>query len=196
MLTERYDHAITLTRQLHGQMIRKGDGTPYVNHLLQVSGIVLEMGGTETEAIAALLHDAAEDAGGEVALEQIAASMGIEVAQIVRECSDCVADTKDNKRPWKERKDAYLECISHKSESACLVSLADKIQNVRCLESDQRRLGPSHWDRFNATQEQSLWYYGDLIARMVSRVDEFPRLSRAVEELGACFARLEQMVEG
>lgn len=61
-LTRLYDEALTCASSLHRDQLRKNTKVAYVAHLVAVSGLVLEDGGTETEAIAGLLHDAIEDA--------------------------------------------------------------------------------------------------------------------------------------
>jgi (p)ppGpp synthase/HD superfamily hydrolase len=63
MLTSRFADALLCAQDWHRKQTRKGSSTPYIAHLLSVAAIVLEAGGTEDEAIAALLHDAIEDRG-------------------------------------------------------------------------------------------------------------------------------------
>jgi (p)ppGpp synthase/HD superfamily hydrolase len=119
-LGERFSHAVTFAADKHRTQVRKGGDIPYLGHLLSVAGLVIEAGGTEDEAIAALLHDAVEDAGGEETLAEIRAIFGDEVAGIVDECSDTVIMPKP---PWKARKQAYVDHLSAASEGAVLVSL-------------------------------------------------------------------------
>ena len=64
MLTSRYDEAFRYARQVHQSQMRKGTSVPYIAHLMTVSALVVEHGGDEDQAIAGLLHDAAEDQGG------------------------------------------------------------------------------------------------------------------------------------
>ena len=85
---------------------RKGNQTPYIAHLLGVCALVLEDGGDEDEAIAALLHDAAEDQGGLKTLEEIRRRFGEQVAAIVDGCTDTYETPKP---PWRGRKETYLE---------------------------------------------------------------------------------------
>jgi (p)ppGpp synthase/HD superfamily hydrolase len=58
MLTTRFQNALVYAAQLHANQNRKASSTPYVAHLLGVTALVLEAGGDEDHAIAALLHDA------------------------------------------------------------------------------------------------------------------------------------------
>src|SRR3954447_25583269 len=90
-LAERFDDALAYAARHHRQQLRKGSQVPYMSHLMSVSALVLEHGGSEDQAIAALLHDAVEDApagqGGAV-LADIRSRFGDVVADIVRACVD------------------------------------------------------------------------------------------------------------
>lgn len=114
-LTHRYTRAVQYAIHIHMADVRKGTSIPYVSHVLQVSGLVLEFGGTEDEAMGGILHDAAEDAGGEPSLAYIQAEFGPAVEQIVRENSDSITESKAVKAPWRERKEKYLADMEHKS---------------------------------------------------------------------------------
>lgn len=183
-LTERFDEALAYTSALHRAQTRKGGDVPYLGHLLSVAGLVIEADGTETEAIAALLHDAAEDQGGEQTLDEIRAKFGAEVADIVEECSDTMVTPKP---PWRQRKEDYLAELGKVSDGAVLVSMADKLDNARATLRDLRRLGPRLWERFSTTDPQDhLWYYQSLLEVYRGRssswlVDEF---ARVVQDLG------------
>jgi (p)ppGpp synthase/HD superfamily hydrolase len=185
-LSERFEKAFDLAFHLHqktGRQSRKGKDTPYIAHLMAVSAIVLEYGGNEDEAIAALLHDAMEDQGGRPTLERIRKEFGDRVAGIVEECSDC--DGGDHKPAWKERKQAYLDHIPHMTSGARLVSLADKIHNARSVLNDFRRDGESTWSRFKGKRDGTLWYYAELSKLFSSIADDPPvrELRRIVEVL-------------
>ena len=99
-LTYKFDEALQLASHLHREQARKGTQIPYVSHVLAVTALVLDYGGTETQAIAALLHDAVEDCGGKPMLTKIKAQFGWEVAAIVESCTDSFEEGP--KRDWKE----------------------------------------------------------------------------------------------
>ncbi len=183
MDNQRLTKAFKFALDAHEGDVRKGAAIPYFSHLMQVCGLVLEFGGTEDEAIGALLHDSAEDAGGEGMLARIRAEFGEHVEQIVRQNSDSITASKGEKAPWRERKEHYLAGIATKSPSALLVSICDKIHNARSLNQDSRTLGESHWDRFNASREDSLWYYNSLVQAFESRRDADPKLGPAIDML-------------
>ncbi len=160
-LGPRFTRALELAYELHAGQTRKGSGVPYFGHLLGVTSIVIETGSSEDEAIAALLHDAAEDQGGRETLARIGSEFGDEVAEIVESCGDSLGDPKP---PWRERKRAYLEHLEEASESALKVSLADKLHNARTIVVDYRDVGEALWERFNADRDQVLEYYRALAA--------------------------------
>jgi hypothetical protein len=124
-----------------------------------VAGLVLEDGGDETQAIAALLHDAAEDGGDRPMLDRIRAEFGDAVADIVEACSDTL-DSEDP-RSWRERKARYLAHLPDVTDQGTLrAALADKVHNARSIVRDYRAEGHTLWERFtNKTIDDQLWYY-------------------------------------
>jgi len=182
-LTARFADALGFAHDKHKAQLRKGGDIPYLGHLLSVAGLVIEAGGTEEQAIAALLHDAAEDQGGEATLAEIEERFGAGVAGIVRECSDTFETPKP---PWQARKKAYLEHLPGASGGTILVSLADKLDNARALLRDFRSDGPALWQRFTQNDPQlHLWYYTSLLAAYQSRTDSWlvDELERVLTEL-------------
>ncbi|HUE83156.1 MAG TPA: HD domain-containing protein, partial [Pyrinomonadaceae bacterium] len=161
---------------------RKGTEIPYVAHVLAVASIALEYGANEDEAIAALLHDAVEDAGGLDRLEDIRNRFGDNVAEIVNACTDAYVTPKP---PWKERKEKYIEHIAEASKSARLVSAADKLHNARAILRDYGVEGEALWSRFNGGKEGTLWYYRALVAafRSVQDNELIAELDRVVSEI-------------
>ena len=162
---ERLAEGVTYALAVHATQKRKGTHTPYVSHLLGVASLVLEHGGDEEQAIAAMLHDAIEDQGAH--LEPIIRQrFGARVADIVLGCTD--ADTLP-KPPWRARKEAYIAHLEHAGPAVLLVSCADKVHNARAICSDVRTHGLSVFTRFNAGQDGIVWYYRSL-------ADAFARL--------------------
>lgn len=157
--TDRFDDALVYASRLHRNQRRKGTDIPYVAHLLAVAALVIEHGGDEDQAIAALLHDAAEDQGGAATLAEIEARFGSAVARIVGDCTDSWCEPKP---PWRARKQAYLEKLAAKPEASLLVSLADKTHNARAILADRRQVGEAIWDRFTGGRDGTLWYYRSL----------------------------------
>ena len=180
---EKFKRALVYAFRLHKDQLRKGTSTPYITHLLAVASIVGENGGTEDEVVAALLHDAPEDQGGEDTLRDIRARFGDEVAEIVDGCTDTYEDPKP---PWRARKERYLAHLAIASDSVCLVSSADKLHNARSVLSDYRVLGEDLWTRFNGKKEGTLWYYRTII-------DTLPDESPIVEELDRVVTEMERL---
>ena len=186
VLTGRFTEAVRWASHLHADQARKGTRIPYVSHLLAVSSLVLEDGGTEEEAIAGVLHDAIEDC--HVAEAEIRARFGAPVAEIVVACSE------DRRGPpetqgWKDRKERYLSHLEHSDlgPGALRVSAADKLHNARSILTDLREHGPSMWERFNAPADFQRWYYSEVARILHSRHDSVltRELGRVVGELTA-----------
>lgn len=162
MLSQRIDAAVVLAHRVHRLQTRKGTQIPYLAHLLGVTAIVLEYGGSETEAIAALLHDTIEDAPADIAAagvrKLIRESFDEDVLEIVEHCTDSDVQPKP---PWRERKTRYLAALEHAPASALRVSAADKLHNVQSLIRDYRAHGEALWGRFNpeAGRAGILGYY-------------------------------------
>lgn len=161
VLGERYAGAVAYASDVHAAQMRKGTAIPYAAHLLAVSSLVLEAGGDEDLAIAALLHDAAEDHGGEARLSDIAQRFGGRVASIVRACSDSLTPEDTGKADWITRKREHLGHLQDASPDVLLVWMADKVHNSRAIVTDVEADGPSVLERFRGTPDQILWYYSE-----------------------------------
>ena len=167
--TARFETAMVYAHQVHRNQRRKGTGIPYIAHVLGVTAIAIEYGATEDEAIGALLHDAAEDGGGEATLAEIRAQFGDAVADIVLGCSDSLVEDPEDKLPWLERKENYLAHLQHASDSVLLVSAADKLHNVRSITRDYREHGEDIWNRFQGKRDGTLWYYETVADTLIRR---------------------------
>jgi (p)ppGpp synthase/HD superfamily hydrolase len=186
-LGKRFDDALGYALRLHRKQARKGKNVPYAAHLLGTAGTVLDFGGDEAQAIAALLHDAAEDHGGRKRLERIRKRFGRAVANMVEDCTD----TFEKKKPeWRPRKQAYIASLPAKRRRSLLVSAADKLDNARAIVSDLRKDGPATLDRFNGKRD-TVWYFRELVNTFkklkIGPVAE--ELEAAVKEMTALAAR-------
>jgi (p)ppGpp synthase/HD superfamily hydrolase len=183
-LGPRFEGALVFATRKHAGQHRKGTAVPYVAHLLSVAGLVLEAGGDEDLAIAALLHDVVEDCGGAPMLKEIRRRFGKRVAHVVDGCTDTDLDPKP---PWLQRKKDYIAHLRTADADTRLVSAADKLHNVRSIVATYREIGARVWERFHGKRDGTLWYYRALL-------DEFKHkksgplireLERAVIELEA-----------
>ena len=184
ILSTKFDDALAFAVDLHREQPRKGTGVPYVSHLLSVAALVLEHGGSEDQAIAALLHDAVEDQGGRPTAERIRERFGDLVAEIVDGCTDTDVSPKP---PWRLRKEAYVARVRNEPAHVRLVSAADKLHNARTMVTDLRIHGPALWGRFNAGRDETLWYLESLVAafREAGTTPIVEELARTVAELRA-----------
>jgi (p)ppGpp synthase/HD superfamily hydrolase len=186
-LSHTFDEAFRYAHHLHAAQERKGTGAPYIGHLMGVTSIVLDDGGNETQAIGALLHDAVEDHGGRDRLEDIRSRFGSEVARIVEDCTD---SWETPKRPWAERKHAYVEHARLLPGPSLRVSAADKVHNAYAILRDLRNTGEAVWDGFSAAPDDVMSYYEGLVRAYRSAgggalVDELDRILRGIRrEMG------------
>lgn len=183
----RFEQAFILANHLHAGQTRKSTSVPYISHLLGVAALVIADGGSEDEAIAALLHDAAEDQGGEATLALIEKQFGERVARIVAYSSDTLEDPKP---PWRERKEAHLARMQHAEADTCRVMLADKVYNARTILSDLHRAGETAWDKFNGGKQGTVWYYREMYALLSARLpgelaNQLGRILKEIEELSS-----------
>lgn len=167
-LTHRYQDALVYAARLHADQLRKGTSIPYLAHLLSVSALVLEDGGDEDQAIAALLHDAVEDQGGLETLQDIEQRFGERVARIVAGCTDSYETPKP---AWRGRKEAYIEHLSSATNDELLVALADKVHNARTIVSDLKANGEHTWNKFKGGKQGTLWYYCALVKAFEEQSD-------------------------
>lgn len=184
-LSQRFIDALTFATELHADQTRKGGGIPYVAHLLGVASTVLEHGGNEDEAIAALLHDAIEDQGGAATREEIRRRFGDLITTIVDGCTD---SDQTPKPPWRQRKEAYLAHLNQASASVLLVSASDKLYNARSILKDYRQIKDAVWERFHGGKEGTIWYYRELVKAFHATgttplVEELERVVREIEKL-------------
>jgi (p)ppGpp synthase/HD superfamily hydrolase len=179
--------AFAYAAKMHAGQARKGTTVPYLSHLMAVASLVLEAGGDEEMAMAALLHDVVEDCGGMPRLREIRKQFGARVARIVEGCTDSFVEPK---LEWIERKRGYLEEVTHADAETRLVSASDKLHNVRTILADYRKDGDAIWARFNGKKEGTLWYY-----RALS--DEYARTpNRITRELELAVRELERLCGG
>ncbi len=175
-LGPRFRRAFLFAAEKHAAQARKASTVPYIAHLMGVASLVLEFGGDEEMAIAALLHDVVEDCGGEPMLKEVRRKFGKRVARIVDGCTDSYGSPKP---PWRERKEAYIEHLQSADKDTRLVSAADKLNNIRSILADYRQLGNTIWERFSGGRAGTLWYYRALLNEFLR--DKSSRLIREYE---------------
>ena len=185
LLSIRFVEALVYALGLHRRQQRKLSDAPYSAHLMSVAALVLEYGGSEDEAIAALLHDAVEDQGGQSTYQTIQRRFGSTIAQIVHECTDAYGSPKP---PWRERKEAFQQRLTRASPSARLVKAADALDNCRSLLHACRGQGDGVWAHFHGGREGTLWNF----RQTVEILQRFPP-NPLVEELDRAIRELEHL---
>src|SRR5947209_7198693 len=185
-LTGQFEKALVYATRIHGGQLRKKTRIPYIAHILGVAAIAMEYGANETETIAALLHDAVEDAGGEKRLRDIEKKFGKAVAKIVDGCTDTYEKPKP---PWLERKKNYIAHLEDSDSSTRLVSASDKLHNTRAILAELRRHGLQVFDRFSGKKEGTVWYYRSLVTAFrqhgdhTDLIDELDRVVTEIEKV-------------
>jgi (p)ppGpp synthase/HD superfamily hydrolase len=187
-LSRRFEQALLFATRKHATQSRKGTPAPYISHLMGVAGLVLEAGGDEDLAIAALLHDVVEDCGGTSMLKEVRRRFGKRVAHVVQGCTDT---DQDPKPPWRERKENYIKHLRTANADVHLVSAADKVHNARHILTDYYEVGEPIWDRFNGKRDGTLWYYRALLKEFRRR-----KTNRLVNELARVVKELEVVSGG
>jgi (p)ppGpp synthase/HD superfamily hydrolase len=184
-LGPRFLRAFEFATEKHAGQTRKASTIPYIAHLMGVASLVLEFGGDEDLAIAALLHDVVEDCGGAPMLKEVRQRFGNRVAKVVDGCTDANTIPKP---PWRERKERYIRHLKDADAETRVVSAADKLNNVRSILADYREVGEAIWERFNGGRDGTLWYYGALL-------DEFRRRkpNRLIREFDLAVKELEEI---
>jgi len=185
MLSDRFERALAFATRAHVKQLKKGTSVPYAAHLLGVASLVLDAGGDEDLAIAALLHDVVEDCGGDARRKEILSEFGARVAHVVEGCTDT---DKKPEPPWRKRKEDYLTHLRTSDTDTRLVSAADKLYNARSILADYREIGEAVFERFSGKRDGTLWYYRAL-------VKEFRRgkRNRLTDELERVMAELERL---
>ena len=188
------ERAAAYAAEVHAGDTRKGTAIPYFDgHLEPVADLVRGAGGTDVQVAAAYLHDAVEDGGGRAMLDRIRTDFGPEVATIVEDLSDSVADTTagEAKPPWLERKQAYIKKLGGETTTSLEVSVADKLHNATCILQDYEAIGAELWERFNEPRpEAQLWYYTALADVFEARIPDH----LLTAELATVLADLERRV--
>jgi (p)ppGpp synthase/HD superfamily hydrolase len=184
----RFVRAVEWSSSLHAHQCRKGTASPYLSHPLTVAALVLEHGGSETQVIAALLHDVIEDVG--VKPKKIRRRFGRKVARIVVACTEPRSSKKQAASTWRARKEHTIALLADPATSRPVlrVKAADALANARSVVAELRRIGPETWLRFNAGAVDQLWYYRSLAIVLVQRLpgaltDELRSTVREMEEL-------------
>jgi (p)ppGpp synthase/HD superfamily hydrolase len=189
-LSERFDSALAWAARSHMGQRRHNTNTPYVSHLLSTCAIVLEEGGDEDLAIAALLHDVLEDQP--VARSELRDRFGPVVYQVVDDCTDADFATRAGSPRWRERRQSHVSRMAGFDDRSLLVIAADKVCSLQSLLDDLVRFGPGLFEHSARSVADLLWSYQEVLAVLTGRLGGRPvvvRLRRLVDDLAAQAAR-------
>lgn len=160
-------HAIQFAAAAHAGQFRKNTRVPYLIHPLRVSKILVEAGCPEVLAVAAILHDTVEDCF--VTYQQIERLFGEEVAELVRGATE-----PDKSDSWENRKRHTLEFLRTAGPEMLLVSVADKLDNIRSIREDLELHGDLAWTRFKRGRDSQAWYFHSLAGLFSERMTAAP----------------------
>ena len=174
--------AIAYAADAHNGQARKGRDIPYLCHPLAVASLVIEYGGDEEMAIAALLHDVIEDCDP-VYAERMQEHFGSRVLALVRTLTDGTPGPDGQKPEWRARKEAHLARLRDANPDVLLIAACDKIHNARCLLEDIKRDGPdATMQRFTGGADGTSWYYREM-AKLTASTPAGPALAELATAL-------------
>lgn len=164
--------AAEFAEKAHRGAFRKGSAIPYITHPLETAVITAMMSESEELIAAAVLHDTIEDAG--VSYEEIKEHFGAHVAELVAE------ESEDKSKTWLERKGCTIEHLRSACREIKILTLADKLSNLRCTARDYLLVGEQIWQRFNVKEkEMHAWYYTSMV-ELLSELKEYPEYQEYV----------------
>ena len=204
------EHAIELSAQWHDGTYRKGAWrdpafevpedeeiqVPVISHLAAVASIVRRAGWGEVPVAAAYLHDAIEDInqhGQRLRRKQLRDAVGADVARLVVQVSEQKLDDDGEMRPWRARKEDYLNSIRTGSPKAAAISLADKIHNLWSI-TQSLKAGEDILSILSGDAEAQQWFHGAVLEASTHHDD--PRLDPMRERLQAELSRFDTALRG
>ena len=171
--------AIDFATKVHEGQYRKGTDRPYIVHPMEVGKIVSTMTQDEEIISAAILHDTIEDT--DVTYEDLKQEFGTRVADLV------AAESEDKSKTWIERKGHTLEHLKTASQAEKILTMADKLSNIRSMARDYLLVGEELWQRFNMKdKEKQAWYYTSMID-LLKDLNETPEYQEYVRLCGKVF---------
>jgi (p)ppGpp synthase/HD superfamily hydrolase len=202
------EHAIELSAQWHDGTYRKGawrdpafevpEGEevqiPVIAHLAAVASIVRRAGWGEETVAAAYLHDAIEDMnrhGQRLRRKQLRDAVGAEVARLVAQVSEQKLDDDGQMRPWRARKEDYLDSIRAGRPDAAAISLADKVHNLWSI-TQSLEAGEDIFSALSGDAEAQQWFHEAVLEASTHHDD--PRLDPMRERLQTELDRYEAVL--
>lgn len=164
MNTLKIHDAIIFAAFAHRNQVRKGTDIPYIVHPMEVMQILTENGCSEDVIVAGILHDTLEDTP--TTPEQIVEKFGKHILSLVQ------SQSEDKSKSWRERKQHTIDMMKDADKDVQLICCADKLSNVKSIYADKQIVGEAVFDRFNASKEDTRWYYESL-ANAFTKIDDY-----------------------
>lgn len=164
--------AIEFAAAAHNGQYRKGTRVPYILHPLNVARTLIEAECEDPVVVAGVLHDVIEDTA--VTYGEIREKFGTLVADLVASVSE-----PDKLASWEARKEHTLAILRTAGEDTLLVSVADKLDNIRSVREDLAIHGEKAWKRFKRGRDKQQWYYESLAEIFNARFEAEPGLRLA-----------------
>ena len=180
------DKAIVFATKAHSGSFRKGTTTPYIVHPMEASAIVATMTDDKIILAAAVLHDVVEDT--DYTIDDIVKEFGEDVARLVSAESEDKRDNLPSEATWKIRKQETLDHLKNKAtKEEKMITLGDKLSNIRAMYRDYLEIGDELWDRFNQKDKsEHAWYY-KTIAELLSDLSNTPAYQEYAELVNKVF---------
>ena len=167
-----FDEAIIFATKAHSGAFRKGTSIPYITHPIEAAAIVATMTNNKNVLAAAVLHDTIEDT--DATINDIKEIFGEEVARLVATESENKRDNLPSGSTWKIRKQETLDHLKDATEEEKMITLGDKLSNIRAIYRDYFTIGDKLWERFNQKDKnQHAWYYKTIAERLSDLSDSF-----------------------
>jgi (p)ppGpp synthase/HD superfamily hydrolase len=157
--------AVMFATHAHLGQPKKGTRAPYIWHPLSVGKLLHDVDAPLELVVAGILHDTVEDTA--VTLEEIENRFGHRVAELVKGCSE-----SDKSSSWEERKMHTIKSLRAAPDEVKIVSAADKLDNLRTINTDLRKVGDRVWKRFRRGRDKQETYYRSVLASLKSGGDE------------------------
>ena len=156
--------AIKFAVLAHKNQVRKGTDIPYIVHPMEVMQILTENGCSENVIVAGILHDTLEDTA--TTPEQIVEIFDRDVLNLVQ------SQSEDKSKSWHDRKQHTIDTMKYEDAEVQLICCADKLSNLKSIYADKLSVGEAVFDRFNASKEETAWYYTKIV-KSLTKINEY-----------------------
>jgi (p)ppGpp synthase/HD superfamily hydrolase len=176
--------AFDFAQRIHANETKKLTNRPYLFHPMGVASLVLQFGGSEEQACAALLHDTIAS----VTQDEISNLFGEKICELTYSFSDPIGFEHAS---WKEQKMAYIQKLKTLNQDALLVIFCEEFHDLNSLHFELKQFGEEIWDRYPVSPNEVVWYYRELLRLFQLKFNDFTPL----EEYEVAFANLMNLIQ-